>query len=217
MPLDEYKNPSIVSGMGVKDVLRMDPDTFDDMSESDVRKLVGRLVSAGNKRMRTFEKRGEQSPAYNRAIESGGKFSTAGKSVEELKEEFARARAFLKSETGSVRRWNKTKKIWKEMSAKISDKSAEEITTDVTKSKTFWNIFEEMKKRIPGIITKKDKSNAIGILKEYASMMIDEGIDIDVLYDDYYMDKMKSDFTAVYEEQEALNNAFDATVSEFFN
>ena len=216
MALSEYRNPSVVSGLSVQDVLRMDPDDFENMAESDVRKLVGRLVSAGNKRLRTFEKRGETSPAYDRAMESGGKFSTKGKTLEELQEEFARARAFLKSESGSVRKWNKTKKIWKEMGARIQHKNEKEII-DLTSTKIFWNIFEEMKKRIPGIITKRDKSNAIGILKEYSSIVIDEGMDLEALYDDYYMDKIKSDFQAIYEEQEALNNEFDATVSDFFN
>lgn len=213
MALSEYRNPSVVSGLSVQDVLRMDPDDFENMEESDVRKLVGRLVSAGNKRLRTFEKRGETSPAYNRAMESGGKFSTAGKSVEELKEEFARARAFLKSETGSVRRWNKTQKIWKEMTAKMQDNKQNDIDTVKLK----WQVFEKLRKTDPNFTAKKMKYNAIETIEVVIDKYIDEGLDPRLLLSDYYVGKMRKDLYSAYEEQEALNNEFDATVSDFFN
>lgn len=214
MALTEYKNPSNVSGLSIKDVLSMDPDTFGDMPESDVRRLVGRLVSAGNKRLRTFEKRGDASPAYERAMESGGKFSTAGKSVEELKQEFARARDFLNSETGSVRKWEKTKKIWQEMTAKISKREpGEEIDTNKLK----WQLFEKLRKSDPNFITKRMKYNAIETIEMIIDKYTGEGVDPRILQSDYYISKLRRDIYKVYEEQEALNDEFDATVSGFFN
>ena len=217
MSIAEYKNPSVVSGMSVQDVLKTDPDEFDSMSESDVRKLVGRLVSAGNKRMRTFEKRGETSPAYNRAMESGGKFSTAGKSVEELKEEFARARAFLKSESGSIRRWTKTQKIWSEMAEKNLVNRRGEPGEEINKEKLKWELFEKLRKKDPNYTAKKMKYNAIETIEVLIDKYTDEGIDPRILKSDYYVSKLRKDIYKVYEEQEALNNEFDATVSDFFN
>ena len=54
-----YKQPSIVSGMTIQDILNMDNKTFNSLNTSDMRKVVGRLVSAGNKRLRSFERAGE--------------------------------------------------------------------------------------------------------------------------------------------------------------
>lgn len=217
MALSEYRNPSVVSGLSVQDVLRMDPDEFENMEESDVRKLVGRLVSAGNKRLRNFEKRGETSPAYDRAMESGGKFSTAGKSLEELQEEFARARAFLKSESGSVRKWAKTQKIWSEMAEKNLASRRGEQGEEIDRDKLKWELFEKLRKKDPNFTAKKMKYNAIETVEVLIDKYTNEGIDPRILKSDYYVSKLRKDIYKVYEEQEALNNEFDATVSDFFN
>ena len=39
-----YKQPSLVSGMTVQDILNMDNATFNKLTESEMRKGVGRLV-----------------------------------------------------------------------------------------------------------------------------------------------------------------------------
>ena len=104
-----YKQKSIVSGMSVKDVLNMDINTFSSLNLSDMRKVVGRLVSAGNKRIRTFEKAGENSPALRYINKSGGKFSTKGKNLNELRREYARAKGFFESKTGNIKDWRKIK------------------------------------------------------------------------------------------------------------
>ena len=69
-----YKQPSLVSGMTVQDILNMDNTTFNKLTESEMRKVVGRLVSAGNKRLRSFERAGESSPATRHGEKSGGVF-----------------------------------------------------------------------------------------------------------------------------------------------
>ena len=43
----EYKQQSVVSGMSVQDILNIDNSIFNSLTESDLRKVVGRLVSAG--------------------------------------------------------------------------------------------------------------------------------------------------------------------------
>lgn len=105
-----YKNKSLVSGMTIKEILNMDNKTFDALNEKDLRQVVGRLVSAGNKRLRTFQRQGETSPAERYIMrESGGMFSTRGKDFGELRTEFKRAKGFLDSETGSIKGWNKVR------------------------------------------------------------------------------------------------------------
>jgi len=118
-----YKQLSIVSGLSVKDILSMSQSEFSKYSISDQRKILGRLVSAGNKRIRAFEKNNDTSPAYENLIKSGGKFSTRGKDSEGLKLELERARTFLKQETSSLKNWNKVKKkILKDLESKAGIK-----------------------------------------------------------------------------------------------
>ena len=92
-----YKNPSIVSGISISDILSMDNATFDSLGEKPLRMIVGRLVSAGNKRLRNFEKKQETSPAERYVMEHGGMFSTKGKNLNALRAEFKRAKDFLES------------------------------------------------------------------------------------------------------------------------
>lgn len=103
----QYKKQSSVSGLSISQILKMPESKFRQYSESDQRKIVGRLVSAGNKRLRTFEKYDVESPTVIDVIESGGKFSTRGKDEAGLLKELTRARAFLKSPTSTLSGWRK--------------------------------------------------------------------------------------------------------------
>lgn len=89
--------------MTVQDILNMDEKTFDALTESDLRKVTGRLVSAGNRRLRTFQKTGESSAAYRSVMESGGAFSIKGKSRAAVVAEFQRARSFFGKQTSTVK------------------------------------------------------------------------------------------------------------------
>lgn len=217
MALSEYKSPSVVSGKSVDDIARMDPDEFDSMSESDVRKIVGRLVSAGNKRMRGFERKGIESPAYNEAVASGGKFSTKGKDIEGLKEEFARARAFIKSPTSTVKQWGKIKKeVEKEVRTEAEKyggpiKDTEKLSFDVK-----WKAFEKLKKQDHRFAEKRMKYTALDIIQNNIDTMVINGEDPRMLLSSDYIRSIERDSWEVYEEQESLNNEFDNAVSGFF-
>lgn len=99
----EYKQPSIVSGKSVKDILSMDVSEFNKLGLKDMQKITGRLVSAGNKRLRRAEEKGITSPAFAYIESSGGYFSTKGKNLNQLRAEFVRAKNFLESETGTIK------------------------------------------------------------------------------------------------------------------
>ena len=101
-----YKQPSLVSGMSVKDILQLDNRAFNALSESDLRIMTGRLVSAANKRLAEFSRIKSSSPAVERVRQSGGKFSTRGKDLNMLRAEYARIRNFMQSPSGSVRGYN---------------------------------------------------------------------------------------------------------------
>lgn len=103
----QYKKQSAVSGLTISQILKMPESKFNQYSESDQRKIVGRLVSASNKRIRTFEKYGVESPTVIDVMESGGKFSTRGKDKAGLLKELTRARSFLKSPASTLKGWKK--------------------------------------------------------------------------------------------------------------
>lgn len=99
----EYKQPSIVSGKSVKDILSMDVSEFNKLGLKDMQKITGRLVSAGNKRLRRAEEKGITSPAFSYVENNGGAFSTKGKTLNQLRAEFVRAKNFLEAETSTIK------------------------------------------------------------------------------------------------------------------
>lgn len=97
-----------VKGLKITDIMDIDLDAFNRLTESELRHLTSRLVSAGNKRIRRLKAKDINSPA----LQGLGKemaFSTKlpkGTSrqqrVNKLRAEFSRARSFLTSETSTV-------------------------------------------------------------------------------------------------------------------
>lgn len=127
-----YKKQSVVSGLKISDILKMPETQFKQYSVSDQRKIVGRLVSAGNKRLKAFERKGDSSPAVYEVLESGGKFSTRGKDESELLKEMNRARSFMRQEISKVSVWKKTReKVLKGLREKREIYLNESQVTDV--------------------------------------------------------------------------------------
>ena len=106
-----------VKGKTVKQILDMPYYDLKKLTDSEFKVLVGRLVSAGNKRLRRYQaKKGELPNAGSirktTQTESGQtttqqdyekrKFSTVGKDRTELFEEFKRAKNFMKAQTSSL-------------------------------------------------------------------------------------------------------------------
>lgn len=101
-----------VKGLSIHDILDIDLDSFNNLSESDLRKLTSRLVSASNKRIRRLKAHNINSPALNR-LGDAEKFSTKldpniskQQRVNQLRHTFAQMRSFLTSETSTIRGYN---------------------------------------------------------------------------------------------------------------
>lgn len=158
----KYKQPSIVSGKSVKDILNIDIEDFNKLNLSDLRKVVGRLVSAGNKRLRTFEKAEESSPAVRYIMRSGGMFSTKGKNINQLRSEFVRAKNFLESKTGTKREWEKVKKE--------TIQGLEDNGVEITKEQfdKLWKAYAKLKELSPDV---KNKELRYRVLQEIANVM----------------------------------------------
>lgn len=196
-----YKNPSIVSGLSVNDILGMDINKFNSLGVSDMRKVVGRLVSAGNKRLRSFERAGESSPATRHIMKSGGVFSTKGKNLNELRSEFIRAKTFLQSETGTRKGWEKVKKETMEGLKKQGVVISAENFNDV------WKAYQDLKEMSPEVANRGMKYS---VLKEVANMVVNTDKNADEIASTLFVKLDK-----IYEAQEELGYETNG-VSGFF-
>lgn len=197
----KYKQPSLVSGMSIQDIMNMDINTFNKLSTSDLRKVVGRLVSAGNKRLRSFEKAGESSPSTRYVEKSGGKFSTKGKDLNALRAEYTRAKTFMQSKTGTRRGWKKVKK------ETISGLKKYGVEMNEGQFEGVWQAYEDLKELSPEVANRGLKYK---ILREIANMITDPDKTVDEI-----ATTLHDNLSKIYEEQAELNEEFNG-VSGFF-
>lgn len=197
----KYKQPSIVSGMSVQDILNMDIDTFNKLNTSDLRKVVGRLVSAGNKRLRSFERAGERSPATRYVAKSGGKFSTKGKDLNALRSEYTRVKNFMQAKTGTRKGWKQVKRETIASLKKHGVEMTERQFDDV------WTAYEDLKELSPEVANRGLKYS---VLKDVADMVTDTNKSADEI-----AMALNENLSRIYEEQAGLNNGVDG-VSGFF-
>ena len=197
----KYKQPSIVSGMTVQDILNMDNKTFNSLNTSDMRKVVGRLVSAGNKRLRSFERAGESTPATRHVAKSGGAFSTKGKDLNALRAEYTRAKNFLQSKTGTRKGWKQVKKETIAGLKKHGVEMTEQQFNDV------WKAYEDLKELSPEVANRGSKYS---VLKDVADMVTGTNKSADEI-----AVALHENLSAIYEERAGLENDVNG-VSGFF-
>ena len=197
----KYKQQSIVSGMSVQDILNMDINTFNKLNASDLRKVVGRLVSAGNKRLRSFERANERSPATRHVAKSGGKFSTKGKDLNALRSEYTRAKNFMQAKTGTRKGWKQVKR------ETIAGLKKHGVEIAESKFDDIWTAYEDLKELSPEVANRGLKYS---VLKDVADMVADTNKSADEI-----AMALNENLSRIYEEQAGLNNGVDG-VSGFF-
>lgn len=154
--MKKYKNPSnifsSVTGKSVEELLDIDIDNFNMLDEKYLRKVVTRLVSAGNKRLKRLSKSDVYSPAmYSVMYWGDGKFSVKGKNLNQLRAEFVRIRNFFEMETSTV---IKAKKV---RDTVINNMAKEGVHITKEQYNRVFRAYEELKKRHPEIANKAFK------------------------------------------------------------
>lgn len=97
-----------VEGKSVETLLKNGSIHLHQYTESNLRAIVTRLSSAGNKRLR---RAGDtDSPAVLEVQRSGGAFTAKDKTHEQLKQEFLRLKAFFEDPTSTKQGWERIKK-----------------------------------------------------------------------------------------------------------
>ena len=100
---------------------RKNDDPFSDMN---------RLVSMANKRLRRMERKGYKSPAYKKAMKTGGKFhNVRGASYNQKAREYQRVQNFLGEKTSTLRG---SKKVLTDMLSRTGLDDAVDLDTIMT-------------------------------------------------------------------------------------
>lgn len=148
----------VATGMTINDIMNMPMSKFESYSPTAQREITSRLASAANKRLRTLEKSNIQNPATIRLEMSGGKISVRGKEGSELKEEFYRAKQFLRSKFSSKREW---KKHIKELQEKYPDD--ENVLTTV-QAYAYYDILQELS---PSLSVQLERYDIVDLIADY--------------------------------------------------
>ena len=195
-----------VKGLKITDILNIDLDTFNNMSESDLRKITSRLVSASNKRIRRLKEHNINSPAL-RGMGESEKFSTKlnenvspQQRVNQLRHTFAQMRSFLTSETSTIGGYKKLVKKTKQRIAKELNIPEKTLEQKLNVGKLF-DLLHKAQER--GIVSSyrgsKGSEQARNIIAEIL-------IDNPNANEDTIMDWLEEQSDELYEEQEELED-----------
>lgn len=189
-----------------KQILAMDEKQWLSLSEQEMRKATKILVDVAAKRVKRLEQQIPKlgaSPALA-TVDRGGKFTTKGKNLNQLRQEFMRVKGFLKNYESTVKGF---KKIKKQTAEKL--KKGGVIISPENESR-MWNIYRkyaELDNRMNG-----DKDFKYNILREIAEYIDDD------LGDDTITEKLEAKYHADYEEymQEIEESKTDFSTAQFF-
>ena len=195
-----------VKGLRITDIMDIDLDAFNRLTESELRHLTSRLVSAGNKRIRRLKAKDINSPALQ-GLGREMAFSTKlpkGTSrqqrVNKLRAEFSRARSFLTSETSTV-------SGYKAFAERTKERIASELGMD---SKTLGERLDL--NRLFDILHKAQERGIISSYRGSQGSIQARAVIADLLIEDPNMDeeelmaRLEREADRMYEERELIDD-----------
>lgn len=201
-----------VSGMSIHDIARLDKDTLNSLSKSDLSKVTSRLVSAMNKRIRYLSKSdiGRLSPTYqaferrkNKGLGRDGFYSVKDKDRAELNNLY---RQLSKSLTSKVRVEGEdgedefvdvtTVRGWKKHRQELLDQIGYDFKNDYEREKKFWELYR--------IYQEQDAS--------FKNSRYRKDISDKVLT--YIANELNSDFSSSQENIDKIKNKIDQLYEE---
>ena len=194
-----------VKGLKLDTILNMDWEQLNSLSESEMKQITSRLVSASNKRIRRLEQTtmGTSSFAYQKVESRGKKFSVRGKNLNQVKQEFKLAKQFLQYKTSTVSGW---KKYRSKMEQRVSGETYGESQQwkDATWKK-FWKVYRRFEETNGGTFKKGDSDRIQQILHE---IFTNEDKRHSV---DYFSDVLDEKYNDLYEEEteDDIDDYFD--------
>ena len=134
----------------VQQILDLSIETVNKMTAAELKKNVQILASAANKRLARLgaTEIGRIAPAYLSAAKrsytgaAGGKFGTAGKSRNQLLNEYKAVKSFLQMKTSSV-------SAWKDVRKKSYERAGLPLIDDAEKEIMFWRLYRKIEELFP--------------------------------------------------------------------
>ena len=188
-------------GVKADDIANMSISELNSLSKSDLSKAVSRLASVANKRLNLFIKKDIETPATISAEKSGGRFSTKGKNLNQLRSEFIRAKKFLSLKTSTARGY---KKFRNDFFNRVKAKSNIRLNITDDQLSRFWRIYDKTANLAPFYKGSEPRQK----------MVFDMFIDMENKSDEEILTEIQNNFNSYYEEQQAIENEFDT--SKFF-
>lgn len=146
----------------VKKQLKISNKKFESMKAPDLKKAVSILANQANRRVKSLQSQGLETPALKYVEKSGGKFTVKGKNLNELRHEYARLKSFMNMKTstvsGQLQVEYRREQILKEKGI--------EFTED--ESKKFWKVYREVEQegKEDQKLKKKHKKDSDVILED---------------------------------------------------
>ena len=156
-----------LNGVSIDKLTNLSATQIKQYDRKNLAKIVTKLSSAANKRVKRLEKSGYNTPALRQSYR-GGHFGSKGKNLKQLRSEYKRVSSFLKSETSTVKGYkaflNKLSKKFNEKGVKVGGGSTEEMQDFIDKET---RIYDWLKERNPYIDESMYKYSVMPKLSEY--------------------------------------------------
>lgn len=173
-----------VRGKSIQSLMNLSQKDLKNLSRNSLSKVVSRLASAGNKRLKRFEKSGIESPSTLHVKEHGGKFSVRGKSSAELTKEFLRVKSFLQSETGTIKGAKQVRKTV------ISELRKKGVDINESQYDKFFKVYEKLKEIEPSVADRLMKYSVLSDISENLNRDVDD-----------IVNSISKNIVKIYEEQ----------------
>lgn len=197
-----------VKGLKISDIVSMDWERLNKLSEKDLRSLTNRLVSASNKRIRRLEKTefGKYSYAYQKVEQRGRMFSTRGKTFNQLKQEFKLVKQFIEYKTSTISGWTKFRKDMEKRVSGATYGESQNWSEDTWKK--YWEVYRKAEENHGGSFAKGDSDK---LQKEIYSIFNEKGTENTT---DYFSDIVEKKWEELY--QKSQNELNKKTPSDYF-
>lgn len=196
------KNP--FKGKSTESIMSVDIDTLNSWDKSTISKAVRRLADTANKRIKGFEKKGIESPAILNVQKSGGKFSTRGKTLNQLRTEFIRAKNFLKMKTSTQKGYEKVKQDFFD---RVEATTAQKISLTDEDLNKFWRLYDKSESSITPFIKGSEQGQ---------KLVFDIFIKNNNESEEDILKRIYDKFDLYYEEQEESSRDY-AVTSDFYS
>ena len=183
----------------IDDLLNIDINDLNRMTKKQLLEVVRQLSKTANQRIYRLEqmKTGTLSPAYKKEEKRGENFSVKGKTLNQLRNEYADVKNFLKMKTSTVSGWNKVRK-----------ETYNRIGTDFAgvDEVRFWNLYRKLEELDYGSVQNVGSTTTQRMLRQELEQ--NSGDDDDIL------SAMEKRITGEYEK---IMESYNYEDDEFFD